>query len=598
MYKITLQQNIEENAPKKALIRLRKKSLHQKNRQNQSWKALQRRCIGIISNKTATRFTTEPTLQGFDKKDIATWTTDDLHKKIGELYLASLLDKNLLQQTKLEPFDAIIIKGNVRYLRPTLYDLLAHRALDYFKSDEQDITRPAYAFEIKEREAFAPANEFIQHKFITNDTSSLHQKALSIFKDILIFHLNDAKPDALIDADIERIEFVHQYGVMDDKDTLYREALQNVAEKYKDNPASAQAAFLAAQMIYNNASQSSKNAAKVSSYTVKQAKGMLDVIAKKFPDSEGGINSRNLINQIIHPQLNLTTEKVNVPELPFRTLVSYKNFNILYFRILPLTEESKARLQGMDNDKLFQKLVSEKSIREWQQDLPSTSDYLSHSAEVKINALPVGEYVLLGSASPDFSLNKNPLAAEYFYVSNISFINSGQQYFVLDRTTGQPLKGATVQVYTQNYNYNTRTYKLQQKELLKADEHGYFNLAAPKKNENSSVRLDITYQKDRLFLDDLQYTYNYDSNNDNDDYDDQEDYDEDNAKVFLFTDRSIYRPGQTVYFKGIGITQNWKTKKPALLQSKDSLIVYLYDVNSQRGDSLKLVLNDFGSFNG
>ena len=54
----------------------------------------------------------------------------------------------------------------MRYLRPTLYDLLAHRALDYFKSDERDITRPAYAFEIKEKEAFAPANEFVKHKFI------------------------------------------------------------------------------------------------------------------------------------------------------------------------------------------------------------------------------------------------------------------------------------------------------------------------------------------------------------------------------------------------------------------------------------------------
>ena len=215
--------------------------------------------------------------------------------------------------------------------------------------------------------------------------------------------------------------------------------------------------------------------------------------------------------------MNLTTEKVNVPELPFRTLVSYKNFNTIYFRILPITEESKARLQGMDNDKLFQKLVSGKNIREWQQDLPATSDYLSHSAEVKIDALPVGEYVLLGSASPDFSLNKNPLAAEYFYVSNISFINSGQQYFVLDRTTGQPLKGAKVQVYTQNYNYNTRNYKLEKKELLTVDEHGYFKLAAPKKNENSSVRLDITYKKDKLFLDDSQYIYNYYSNNVDDD---------------------------------------------------------------------------------
>ena len=124
---------------------------------------------------------------GFIKKDISTWTAEDLHKRTGELYLASLKNEALLQQTDLEPFDAIIIKGNARHLRPTLYDLLAHRALDYFKSDERDITRPAYAFEITGKEAFAPATDFVKHKFTTRDSASLHQKALLIFQSLLEF---------------------------------------------------------------------------------------------------------------------------------------------------------------------------------------------------------------------------------------------------------------------------------------------------------------------------------------------------------------------------------------------------------------------------
>ena len=37
-------------------------------------------------------------------------------------------------------------------------------------------------------------------------------------------------------------------------------------------------------------------------YSVKQAKEILDEIVKKFPGSEGGINARNLINQILHPK--------------------------------------------------------------------------------------------------------------------------------------------------------------------------------------------------------------------------------------------------------------------------------------------------------
>src|SRR5690606_36516783 len=100
---------------------------------------------------------------GFDKKDIATWTADDLHSKISSLYLASIKNESLLQKTDLSKFEPIIEKGNVRHLRPTLYDLLAHRALGYFQNDERNISKPAYAFELKQAEAFTPASRFVKY---------------------------------------------------------------------------------------------------------------------------------------------------------------------------------------------------------------------------------------------------------------------------------------------------------------------------------------------------------------------------------------------------------------------------------------------------
>ncbi len=600
LYKTTLNQNIQENALMKSIDTLETeissskepaKSILESITAQMYWNYFQQNRYQLYQRTNTT---------GFDKKDIATWTADDLHKKIGELYLASIDNEKLLQQTRLEPFDAIVIKGNVRYLRPTLYDLLAHRALDYFKGDEPDITRPAYAFEIKDNKAFAPVNEFIQYKFITNDSGSLHQKAILIFQELLKFHKNDGNPAALIDADIERLGFVYQYAVTDNKDAIYIDALQILAGRYINNPASTQAAFLAAQVMYNSALPASKSDSKISPYTVKQAKEMLDEIAKKFPGSEGGINARNLINQILHPEINLTTEKVNVPGLPFRSLVTYKNFKAIYFRLVELTPQLKKEVtKNYDNDKVFQTLTTTKSLKSWRQELPIADDYLSHSVEVKIDALPIGEYALIGSASENFSFDKNPLAAQYFYVSDISFINSGLEYFILNRITGQPLPGAKVQVWNQLYDYNSRENKLTKQELLTTDKNGYVKLNDPKKDDNRNVRLGINYEKDYLFLDDQQYIYNYYQNADSDnDYEDQKDYDEDNAKVFLFTDRSIYRPGQLVYFKGIGVTKNWKSNKTVLLQSKDSLTIILNDVNSQKVDSIKVLLNEFGSFNG
>ncbi|MEJ7672335.1 MAG: hypothetical protein WKF59_06415 [Chitinophagaceae bacterium] len=93
--------------------------------------------------------------------------------------------------------------------------------MDYFKNDERDINKPAYAFEIKDREAFALPLVFATHKFINKDSASLHYYALLIYQKLLRFHAADAKPDALIDADIDRMNFVKQYGVMNNKDELY-----------------------------------------------------------------------------------------------------------------------------------------------------------------------------------------------------------------------------------------------------------------------------------------------------------------------------------------------------------------------------------------
>ncbi len=601
LFKINLKANLEEDASVKSIDSLEAeiavakepaKSILQSVTAQMYWNYFQQNRYKLYQRTNTTNF---------DKKDIATWTTDDLHKKIGALYIASLKNENLLKHTLLDPFDPIILKGNVRNLRPTLFDLLAHRALDYFKDDERNITRPAYAFEISQNVAFGNLKDFINEKFATKDALSLHQKALVIFQQLLSFHEKDSNPEALIDVDLDRLEFVNQYGVMPGKEALYLNALKNISRKYSNNPASAQASFLMAQIIYNNAVKAHQNKDTASNYSVIKAKNILDQIIKEYPKSQGGINAQNLRNTILHPTVNLTTEKINVPSLPFRTLVTYQNLNTLYFRIVSLTPDLKKYLaKNNDNDNVFRKIISQKTIRNWKQDLPKLDDYLSHSAEIKIDALPVGQFILLSSEDENFSLDKNPLAAQYFYVSDISFINSDQQYFVLNRTTGQPLDGAKVQIWNQQYDSKSRDYTLVKNENLTTDKNGYFKLPPDKKvSDSRNMRLEINYKKDYLFLDDYQYIYynNYLSADD-EEYEDQKAFNGDNAKVFLFTDRSIYRPGQTVYFKGIGVTKDWKTKKTILLQSKDSLTIILSDANGQKTDSLKVLLNEFGSFNG
>lgn len=530
-----------------------------------------------------------------NKEDIATWTSDDLHHKISQLYVASVADEKLLQQTKLEAYEPIIVKGNTRKLRPTLYDLLAHRALDYFENDERDITKPAYAFTISENTVFDPAADFVHHTFLTSDSTSLHHKALLIFRQLLSFHINDAAPDALMDADLRRLQFVYRHAVMPGKDELYKSALEHLTAQYGKQPAAAQAWGLLAEYYFQQAGsydEAKGNEELKNAY--RTAKDICEKTIKDFPKTEGASRCSDLLSNILRKSLTLETEKVNIPGEAFRTLVHYKNFFTCHFRVIKIDKTFKEQWQNRYEPAYWNKLIALPAARTWQQALPATDDYRDHSVEIKIDALPVGEYILLGSVNNDFTTAKNLLAAQYFYVSNISYISNNNAYFVLHRNTGQPLAGASVQVWTSRYDYTDRTNKLEKAETLTTGKNGFFALKATGR-KNPNARLEIRWEKDYLFMNDYEYLYTrYDAGEVNTTGDEHE---EKNARIYFFTDRSIYRPGQTVYFKGIGVTKNAATRKATPITGK-TLKVYLQDVNRQALDSVSLTLNEYGSIHG
>ncbi|MFL5810565.1 MAG: alpha-2-macroglobulin family protein, partial [Flavisolibacter sp.] len=525
----------------------------------------------------------------FNKSDIATWTLEDLHKKISEVFLESIKNENVLKQTKLEPFDAIIVKGNVRNLRPTLFDLLAHHALQYFSNTERDIKKPAYAFEITQPQAFDMAADFASFKFKTNDSLSLQYKALLIYQDLIRFHLKDPKPDALVDVDLARIDYVYHNSVSDEKDSLYTIALVNTIQKYRGNAMAKQASYMLAAWYEQKANTYQPLKDTQYRYARNEAHRILqEAVNDSSVKNEGWTNSFNLLKEIERKSFSFEVEKVNIPGQPFRALVKYKNTDQLYFRLVKQDETLKQALENRDEQKTWNTLLQAKTVKSWQQSLRATGDMQQHSTEIKIDGLPVGVYYLLASTAQDFNQKKGPLGRQSFYVSNISHANQGNKYFVLDRETGQPLRTAAIQVFKQEYNYKTEKYARTKIGSYRADDHGMFTVELPKENRYVNFYLDITTKDDHLFIDEAVGNYYYYDN-------DRPTVEETATRIFFFTDRSIYRPGQLVYFKGIVV----KTKKTAnSIAANYSTTIYLYDANNEKLDSMKVVTNEFGSFNG
>ncbi|MGL1180886.1 hypothetical protein ACSTLD_24550, partial [Vibrio parahaemolyticus] len=64
----------------------------------------------------------------------------------------------------------LISKGNYPELRPTLYDLIAHEALDFFKKNPPYGIQENTSFKFSEDKIFSPLTEFLALSFEANDT--------------------------------------------------------------------------------------------------------------------------------------------------------------------------------------------------------------------------------------------------------------------------------------------------------------------------------------------------------------------------------------------------------------------------------------------
>jgi len=596
LYKMNLKESGQEDAGKKNIAEL-EKEIASSNEPSKSilisilaesyWNYFQQHRYQLYDRTNTVNF---------KKDDIATWSIDDFHKKISALYLASVKDEKLLQQTKLDPFDAIIIRGNVRYLRPTLFDLLAHRALDYFKNDERDINKPAYAFEINNAEVFSDKSVFANYHFKTTDSLSLHYKALQLFQQLILFHSHDARPDALIDVDIERLQFADQYAVMDNKGELYFMSLENITNKYMDEHAAAQAWYLQAAQYSSKASQYNPLTDTSNRYAYLKAKEICEKVISQKDSSEGKTNCQNLFNEVLHKELSMQIEKVNIPEQPFRVLISYRDFAKLYFRVIKTDRAIKANLGNQWQDDYWKKIVQLSPLKTFLQSFPETNDYQNHSAEIKVDGLPVGEYALLASTEENFGIQKNPMAVAFFYVSNIAYINNGNDYFVLSRETGQPLPRTSVQAWYKYYDSKYARYLERMGENFSTDKNGFFSVVPPKTNNNNQLTLEFTALNDHLYIDDNVVQYAYRTDDEETDLD-KTAFEKNNRKTFFFTDRAIYRPTQTVYFKGIVITKDFDSKQSKILPQFKTKVI-LYDANEQKLDSVFVTTNEFGSYNG
>ena len=529
----------------------------------------------------------------FDNADIRTYDLASLFEKTRDLYIASLSDAESLKRIPILNYDAILFGGNdtTRMLRPSVFDFVAHRAFDFLENDETYLTQPTYHFELKDAAAFNEDKLFSQYNFQTTDSLSRKFLALNILQELTKIHLQDPSPEALTDINLKRIEFAYKNAVIENKNELYLNALKTHDLKYQKNSSSTRYLFAQAQYYQRLASQYNPLESDANKWENKTAISICDEAIARFPKSIGAENCAALKLNIQAKSLLITTEKVSIPDAPSRALVTWKNLTTIYLKIVRLNEADKSNTYLLNSEEKIAYYKKLPAIQTWTQTLPDDGDFQTHSAEIKIPALETGNYVLLASADDAFSLSNNGISSSVFWVSNISYIQNrladgNIEFYVLNRSSGEPLKHAKLETFTKDYDYSTRKYLQNHSKNYTTDEFGYVQLNEPIKNNYQYISFKICCGNDSLDIEDNLYI--------------SKPYKNKNGTItttYFFTDRSIYRPGQTIYFKGI-IVQTDDSGKPLKVVADEKTTVTFYDVNNQKISSLSLRTNEYGSVDG
>jgi uncharacterized protein YfaS (alpha-2-macroglobulin family) len=552
------------------------------------------------------RFLNRTTTQQVVTDDIRTWELPKIVEAVSRHYDLSLEAGERLRQTPIEGYAAMLVPGlSGRARRPTLYDFLAHRAIDFFTQSEASLTRPADQFRMAEEVYLAPAENFATYSIRSTDSLNFHYQTIRLLQEVLQFRLREKNVPALIDADLKRLAFVHRESVHPLKEEGYRKALENLGAKYAEQEVSAEIDYQLARRLYDASQQFRPLQSEAHRWEAKRAYDLCEKAIARFPKSPGAQDCRSLQADIRTKSLEMTLEKINLPDEDFRGLVAFKNVGKLYVRLVKTSPaefatihtKSESEYESRYQEKIIRFYAAKKPLHQFEISLPDAGDYQQHKAEFRIPGAPLGDYILLAGTDPSLSGKGQAVAYDFITVSSLSYLhrnldNQEIEFVVTDRKTGVPLPGVRGQLFTEIYDRKTRQHVPQKAQVLTTDQQGAFRI--PPTENYRNFTLEFTHQTDRLSTFDPYPSSRYGGEF----HQSRPEEKDTSARVvsFFFTDRAIYRPGQPIHFKGIVLEKDHR-KAHRILKNR-YVSVMLYDVNRQEVARINSTSNEFGTFSG
>jgi hypothetical protein len=470
--------------------------------------------------------------------DFRTWDTDQMFAEIHRHYQNSLRDAAVLKTTSLTTLNDILTPAeNSKLYRPYLYDLLTHLALNFYTNSDNLSKKAIHAFTLKDPRLF-DSFDVLSPPPAADSLSPLWQ-GIQIMNNLIAFHQQAKDTFALVDLEMERLEFLVTEGVFEDGRVLRMKALEKLAATYRHHPASTLVAFELATELNRDGSQYKPFKNTKDQFKKQEAMVLCDEAIARFPESEGAARCALLKENILRPTLSLLGEDYIPSETPSRLRISYQNIDSVSVGVFRLTTEfDRKDLSDIPDSALLDAFAVLTPVAKWNTGLKNLHDYQAHSTEIVLPKLPTGKFFVLVRV---VSSKKNipVIAFASMQVTDLVLLESRLEnqyrFQVVNRSNGKPVAGADLHLKTNEASTKERSVDVH----YTSDKNGFVAL-----DGYEQYGYDI-YATVRHGMDSARFgnysIYSYPS--------DDEDLEEIDVEPFLFSDRSIYRPGQTVYFK-------------------------------------------------
>ncbi len=525
------------------------------------------------------RFSQRSQTEAPPSDDFETWDLPQFLRHVDGLYRLALADEALLQQVPIADVAAILTDLPIAdEYRPTLFDFLAFQALSFYQLDEQ-IVRAQGSFQISaDSPIYSSMDQFLVWMPETLDQDSYVLQAVKVYQSLLRFHAQDKNPAARLDADLLRLAFAQQVATGPEKTARYEAALLRFVEQQATHPLSALAAGRLATSLWGRGQ-------------AVEAHRWATLGKTRFPNTRGAALCHNLIEEIEARELTVQTERIWNAAQPTLQITA-RNLSKVHFRLLAFDYENWSWGQYQDPTNMEYeerlKLGQRPSAAAWTVDLPVNKDYQAvyHEAPAQLDVKP-GCYLLLASATPDFGQEDNQLSITEIWVTDLALLiredyQSGEVIGqVVNALTGQPQAEAKVSV--QAWQQDGRNSRAENRPELTTDANGFFR--QPREQRVSFRFIARVGDQSLGFVDTRWYGGSRERRADV------------QRQAILLTDRAIYRPGQTIQFKGI--LHEADTDKAAYRAVPGRRVkVGLWDMNNELVEQLELTSNEFGSFSG